>query len=79
MKPIRFPEVNLVIAKDQPQYIPLSVHKIPDDHAGRIVFCWRLSWPERLVLLLTGKLWHTIMTFDQPLQPQRLNVTKPKI
>ena len=52
MKPIEFPEQNCVYAKDQPEYLPLPVHKTED---GMVVSCWRLTWRERLRVLLTGK------------------------
>lgn len=72
-----FPGRNVVIAKDQPEYMPLPAYRIPGDEYGRIVCCWKLSWRERLRLLWSGKVWHTIMTFNQPLQPQLLEVQRP--
>ena len=82
MKPVSFPEQNVVIAKDQPQYLPLPAHIEPHDKydpSRRTTFCWQLSWRERLTLLVTGKLWHQVLTFNSPLQPQLLLVEKPKL
>ena len=31
MKPVEFPGVNVVFAKDQPEYVPLPAMKVPDD------------------------------------------------
>lgn len=76
MKLIEFPEQTVVIAKDQPQYRPLPAYQFGDAE-GRIACCWSLSWKERLHLLLTGRLWHQILTFNQPLQPQLLTVERP--
>lgn len=77
MKLIEFPEQTLVIAKDQPQYQPLPAYRFQDRRGkleGRIACCWQLSWKERLQLLFTGRVWHQILTFNQPLQPQLLSI-----
>ena len=78
MELIEFPEQNVVYAKDQPEYKPLPAHRIGGAD-GRIICCWRLTWPERLKLLVTGRIWHHILTFYQPLQPQLLEVDKPEM
>lgn len=75
MRPIDFPGSNVVIAKDQPQYIPLPA--LVADQG--VYFCWQLTWKERLKLLLTGKLWHNVKTFGGPLQPQMLHVDEPEL
>ena len=82
MKPVSFPEQTVVIAKDQPQYLPLPAHVKPHDKydpSCRMTFCWQLSWRERLTLLVTGRLWHQVLTFNSPLQPQLLLVKKPDL
>ncbi len=76
MKLIEFPEQTVVIAKNQPQYQPLPAYQFGDPE-GRIACCWRLTWRERLRLLITGKLWHQILTFGEPLQPQLITIEKP--
>lgn len=75
---IEFPEQTVVIAKDQPEYMPLPAHvcKTPE---GRVTCCWKLSWRERLKLLWRGVLWHQVLTFRRPLQPQLLLVDKPEL
>lgn len=73
---IEFPEQTVVIAKDQPEYHPLPAHRFCDVQ-GRIACCWRLSFRERLRVLFTGTIWHEILTFNHPLQPQKLSVQKP--
>ena len=78
MKPVEFEGQTLVIAKDQPQYQPLPAFQ-HFDKSGRVTFCWRLTWRERLKLLFTGTLWHQVLTFEQPLQPQKLLVDKPEM
>jgi len=76
---IEFPEQTVIIAKDQPEYLPLPAYRYPDDIEGKIVCCWKLTWRERLRLLFTGKVWHQVMTFNGPLQPQLLQVEKPEM
>jgi hypothetical protein len=79
MKAIEFPEQTLVIAKDQPQYAPLPAHVDLSSNEVVITFCWKLSFRERLGVLFCGNLWHQVLTFGQPLQPQRLDVQKPNL
>jgi hypothetical protein len=71
-----FPEANAVYAKDQAQYLPMPAHT---DRSGVVTCCWKLTWAERLSLLLTGRIWHQILTFRKPLQPQLLLVDKPHL
>lgn len=77
MKLVEFPEQTVVIAKDQPEYIPLPAWRAEHDPSGRIACCWKLSWKERFKVLLGGLIWHEVLTFNQPLQPQLLSVEKP--
>lgn len=74
MKPMGFKEQNCVYAKDQPQYLPLPAHR---SREGVVVSCWALSLRERLKVLCTGRLWWTVMTFNESLQPQLPSVDKP--
>jgi len=66
-----------VIAKDQAQYNSLPAHRFKDDKDGRIACCWKMTWRDRWKMLWSGVLWHEILTFNNPLQPQRLSVDKP--
>ena len=82
MQALEFPEQTLIIAKDQPEYRPLPAwvgYLDGDKSIHCVTFCWGFSWKERLKLLFTGKVWHTVMTFNKPLQPQLLQVEKPKM
>jgi hypothetical protein len=72
-----FPEQNGVLAKSQPQYIPMPVH-FTNDQDGRMICCWRLTFFERIRILFSGKVWHQVLTFHQPLQPQLLTISKPR-
>lgn len=76
MNLIEFPEVTTVYGKNQSQYRPLPAY-VSQDNEGTLVCCWQLTWRERLRLLCTGKVWHSILTFHKLLQPQLLSVEKP--
>lgn len=79
MHPIEFNGHNTFFAKNQREYLPLPAFRYPNDNTGKVLFCWKLSWKERLKVLISGKLWHTVLTFNEPLQPQLLVDTKPEI
>ena len=92
MTAIDFPQVNLELAKDQPQYqtIPVFVEYVKkkfDDGKGGIIekdvpnsmtACFQLS-PEELAELSAngGKIFHTQMTFGHPFQPIRMSTLNP--
>lgn len=77
MELVKFKGHNRVFAEHQPQYIPLPCHVDPKDTHGRLTCCWRLSWKERFKLLFSGMIWHQVLTFHEPLQPQLLLLDKP--
>jgi hypothetical protein len=77
MKPIDFPEANALFAKNQPPYLPLPGYSDPKDRTGLVITCWRGSWRERWLFLLTGRLYLRVLTFKQLLQPQRPQVNSP--
>lgn len=74
MRPIEFKEANFTFAINQPHHLPLPAWRGDD---GTVISCWKLSRRERLKLLVTGKIWVRLLTFNKPLQPQRLDVDRP--
>jgi hypothetical protein len=78
MNPIKFEGHNRVFAENQPQYRPLPAHKSGDEE-GTLTFCWKLSWKERFQIFISGRLWHQVLTFNSPLQPQLPLTTKPML
>lgn len=76
MTPIEFDGQTLIIAKDQPEYLPLPAH-VSDD--GIVTCCWSLTWRERIKVLLSGRIWHRVMTFKRPLQPQAISTMRPRL
>jgi hypothetical protein len=65
---------SAVYAKDQPEYIPLPVIKSAQGH---VVSRWKLTWRERMAVLFGRHLWVTMLTFNQPLQPIKLDIGRP--
>ncbi len=74
MKIIRFKECNAVYAKNQQEYLDLPSHKSDD---GCATSCWGLSFLERLKVALTGKIFLSVLTFNNPLQPLKMSVNNP--
>lgn len=73
MKPLHFPQANVVMGKGQEEYQPL-----PAFHSGySVVSCWGLTWKERLKVLLTGRIFFTVMVWGEKLQPQLPSVDNP--
>lgn len=75
MKPVEFKEQNVVFAANQPEYLPLPAYRSAD---GRVTSCWECSFLERLLIMLTGKVYLQLLTFNKPLQPSLISVDKPK-
>jgi len=80
MVPADFDGANVTFADKQPEYQPLPAHRDTDDPEGKITSCWRLSWRELLRVVVTRRLWLTVLTFNAPLQPQLISTRweKPK-
>ena len=78
MKAVNFKHQNVVYAKDQPEYLPLPALKIESEY-GEVISCWRLSFWERIKVLFTGKIWLSLMSFNQPLTPSMMSVNRKEI
>lgn len=81
MKPVlpvipgsNLPEV--VYAQDQAEYNPLPCYKMLD---GTVITRWRCSWDERFRVFWSGNIYLEQMTFNQPLQPIRLDTRIPLV
>lgn len=66
MKPIEFPGVNIIFAKDQPEYQPLPAMRMPD---GEVFTCWQFTDEELAQLVKTKCIYFKQLTFNSPLQP----------
>ena len=76
MKVIKFKECNTTYAKNQPEYLQLPAHKTKE---GLVTMCWGLSFLERLQVAFTGKIYLQVLTFNNPLQPLKILVKKPRL
>lgn len=78
MKPIPFKHQNVVFAKDQPEYIPLPALKLDTDE-GEVISCWKMSFKDRIKVLITGKVWLSLVTFNKPLTPSYLAINRKEV
>lgn len=74
MTPVQFPQANIVLAKDQPEYNPLPAFF---DMQGTMVTAWQMDEDERKEFLRTGRIYLTQLTFGKPFQPVRLSIDCP--
>lgn len=78
MKPIKFKHQNIVFAENQPEYQPLPALKI-DAPTGEVISCWKLTFKERLKVLVFGRVWLSLMSFNKPLTPSYLAVDRKDV
>ncbi|MEN6566771.1 MAG: hypothetical protein ABFC57_10760 [Veillonellales bacterium] len=78
MKPIKFKHQNIIFAENQPEYQPLPALKINSEQ-GEVISCWGLSIKERLIILFTGRVWVSLMSFNKPLTPSYLSVKRKDV
>ncbi len=74
MVPVKFNESNMVFAENQPEYQPLPAFK---DMEGNVVTCWQMTWRERIRLMITGRVFLIVSTFNNPLQPINMSIHSP--
>jgi hypothetical protein len=72
-----FQHLEIVLAKDQPEYAPLPA--LPVDDGQKLITRWRFSWRERLQVLVRGDLYLWIWTFRRAVQPVALEVSRPDV
>ena len=78
MKPIKFKYCNTIYAEKQSEYQEFPALKI-ESKEGEIISCWKLSFKERIILLFTGKMWLSLMSFNKPLTPSFLSVDRQEM
>ena len=78
MRPIKFKFQNTVFAKDQPEYGQLPAY-VKEGSNGEVISCWKLSFRERLRVLIFGKVWLDLMTFNKPLTPSMLSTDRKEL
>ena len=70
MEVIKLKNMNVVFAKDQPEYLQLPAYRSKE---GIVNTCWKLSFVERIKLLFTGKIYVSLLTWNKPLQPLKVD------
>ena len=79
MKSLNFPKVNVVFAKDNPVHETFAYRDNSPNGNKDIVACYVLTFWERVMVLLTGKIWVNITTMDGNLRPMRMSVLKKEM
>jgi hypothetical protein len=73
---------RVVVAEHQEDYLPMpsliGYNFVERPHLSR----WKLTWKERLRVLIRGELWMTLLTFGAPIRsepqtPVMLDVERP--
>jgi hypothetical protein len=77
MKPIKFKGSNIVFAENQKPYLPLPAWKKPNDEKGTVICCWKATIKERFIILFTGKLYLSMLSFNKSLTPNRIYAENP--
>jgi hypothetical protein len=78
MKIIDFKESNTIFAKNQPAYLPLPAYR-GEAPEYEVISCWELSDEEIETIKKTKKIWVSLLTFGNFLQPQFLTVNKAEV
>ena len=78
MTPVEFKHQTVVFAKDQPEYQSLPALVI-DTPSGEVISCWRLTFKERLKVLVFGRVWMSLMSFNKPLTPSYLAINRKEV
>jgi len=78
MKLIEFKHQNIIYVKKQPQYMNLPALKTNPTNK-EVVSCWKMSPRERIHALLTGKVYASLMTLNEPITPFYLSPIRKKV
>lgn len=79
MKAVEFPQVNVHIGKDQPEYNTLPAFRDPEDKTTRVIACFELDDDEIGKLKETKKIWFSQTTFGYCMQPVLLTVNRDDV
>lgn len=74
MRSKEFPEVNIRIAEDQPEYQTLPAFFNSEE--GSVTFCFELDEDELNRVKATGEIWFKQLTFGGPMQPVAMSTNK---
>ena len=74
MKAIPFKEQNITYEGDE-KHKDVPAFKA-DTKEGEVITCWKMSIKEKIIFLLTGKLWVTIISYNKHINPMHFSVKK---
>lgn len=77
MKSVKFPEVNIHLAENQPEYETLYVHLDKNDPQFPMTACFELTDEQIKEIVETRKIWFTQLTFGGSFQPINLSTQNP--
>lgn len=77
MKSIDYPEANLAIAKDQPQYNTLFAFVDSTRPDFPTFVCYELTEEDIADIVKNKKLWYDQLTFGKPFQPMLIMTKNP--
>lgn len=77
MKASEFPEVNVRIAENQPEFETLPAFY--NQQEGSMTFCFKLSEDEMHRIHATGEIWFKQLTCGAPMQPIALSTNKEQL
>lgn len=70
---------HIELTKDQPEYQSLPALKFDSECGDEVISCWKLSFRERLKILISGRIWLSLMSFNKPLTPSYLSVNRKDV
>jgi len=77
MTAVNFPEANIQLAEDQPEYETLPILCDTTKPEQPMTCCFKLTPEELAEINATGIIWHTQWTFGQAFQPILMTTQKP--
>lgn len=77
MKVLNFPEVNVRIAENQPEYETLPVKVDISNDSMPATMCLELDEEEIKQVKKTGRVWITVLTFGHNFHPIKMSFLKP--
>lgn len=72
-----FPQRNVELGKDQPEYETLFAHVDTSVPERPVTSCFELTDEEVAEIVATRKIWHSQWTFGSPYQPIRMSTQNP--
>jgi len=81
MKPVKFKESNTVVGSGLGEGNSLPAYKDSNTLEKGVVMCWGMGLWGRIKFLFTGRIYVSVLTFGDSVQPVKLSTTfnKPEL